>query len=158
MGLPGAGKTTIFNALAQQKVEVGAFGSAEPHRASVRVPDERLTRLSEMFRPEKTTPAEVRYVDVAGATGGGEAKAAQLLGHLRNADELLHVVRAFESDTFPHPKGSVDPQRDLAEMNAELALADLAVVERRLDRLERELKMGKAPPNNPQWRELALLE
>src|SRR2546421_3535102 len=109
MGLPGAGKTTIFNTLAQQKVEVGAFGSAEPHRASVRVPDERLARLSDMFRPEKTTPAEVRYVDVAGATGGGEAKAAQLLGQLRNADELLHVVRAFESDTFPHPRGSVDP-------------------------------------------------
>jgi GTP-binding protein YchF len=159
MGLPGAGKTTIFNALAQQRAEVGGFGSAEAHRAAVKVPDERLTRLSEMFRPEKTTPAEVRYVDVAGGlSAAGEAKAAQLIGQLRNADELVHVVRAFESETFPHPKGSVDPARDLAEMSAELALADLAVVERRIDRLERELKMGKAPPNNPQWRELELLQ
>jgi GTP-binding protein YchF len=158
MGLAGAGKTTIFNALAQQKVEVGSYGSSEPHRASVRVPDERLTRLSEMFRPEKTTPAEVRYVDVAGAVGGGEGKAAQLLGQLRNADELLHVVRAFENDMFPHPRGSVDPLRDLDEMSAELALADLSVVEKRVDRLARELRMGKAAPNNPLWRELELFE
>jgi GTP-binding protein YchF len=158
MGLAGAGKTTIFNALAQQKVEVGSYGSSEPHRASVRVPDERLTRLSEMFQPEKTTAAEVRYVDVAGAVGGGEAKAAQLLGQLRNADALVHVVRAFENDTFPHPRGTVDPARDVDEMNAELALADLSVVEKRVDRLARELRMGKAAPNNPLWRELELFE
>jgi GTP-binding protein YchF len=155
MGLPGAGKTTVFNALAQQKAEVGGFAT-EPHRASVKVPDERLTRLSEMFNPEKTTPAEVRYVDVA--AGAGEAKATQLIGQLRNADALIHVVRAFESDAFPHPNGSVDPKRDLDEMNAELSLADLGIVERRVDRLERELKLGKAPAGNPQWRELELLQ
>lgn len=159
MGLPGAGKTTVFNALAQQKVEVGSFGSNEPHRAVVRVPDDRLWRLTEMFNPKKTTPAEVRYVDVAGQmSAGGEAKAAALMGQLRNADELIHVVRAFESDTFPHPKGSVDPVRDLEEMNAELALADLSVIEKRVDRLNRELRMGKAAPNNPLWRELELME
>jgi hypothetical protein len=159
MGLPGAGKTTVFNALAQQKVEVGAFGAAEPHRAVVRVPDERLTRLSGMFSPKKTTPAEVRYVDVAGqAAAVGEAKAAALIGQLRNADELIHVVRVFQSDIFPHPKGSVDPLRDLDEMNAEMALADLSVVEKRIDRLTRELRMGKAPPSNPLWRELELME
>lgn len=157
MGLPGAGKTTVFNALAQQKVEVGAYGGAtEPHRAVVKVPDERLTVLSRMFNPEKTTPAEVRYVDMAGAMGSDKASA--LIGQLRTADELLHVVRAFESDTFPHPRGSVDPLRDLDEMNAEMALADLSIVERRLDRLGRELKMGKAAPNNPLWRELELME
>ena len=159
MGLPGAGKTTVFNALAQQKAEVGSFGSGEAHRAVVHVPDERLWRLSAMFKPRKTTPAEVRYVDVAGQmSAGGETKAAALMGQLRNADELIHVVRAFESDTFPHPKGSVDPVRDLREMNAELALADLGVVEKRVDRLNRELRMGKAAPNNPLWRELELME
>ena len=159
MGLPGAGKTTVFNALAQQKAEVGSFGSNEPHRAVVRVPDDRLWRLSDMFNPKKTTPAEVRYVDVAGQmSAGGEAKAAALMGQLRNADELIHVVRAFESDTFPHPKGLVDPVRDLDEMNAELALADLSVIEKRVDRLNRELRMGKAAPNNPLWRELELME
>jgi GTP-binding protein YchF len=158
MGLAGAGKTTIFNALAQQKVEVGSYGSTEPHRASVRVPDERLTRLSGMFNPEKTTAAEVRYVDVAGAVGSGEGKSAQLLGHLRNADELVHVVRAFENDTFPHARGSVDPLRDVDEMNADLALADLSIIEKRVDRLARELRMGKAAPNNPLWRELELFE
>jgi GTP-binding protein YchF len=159
MGLTGAGKTTVFNALAQQRVEVGGFGGSEPHRAVVRVPDDRLIRLSEMFRPEKTTPAEVRYVDVAGQmSAAGDAKSAALMGQLRTADALVHVVRAFESDTYPHPRGSVDPARDFEEMNAELALADLAVVERRVDRLVRELRMGKAAPNNPQWRELELLE
>jgi GTP-binding protein YchF len=155
MGLPGAGKTTVFNALAQQKAEVGGFAT-EPHRASVRVPDVRLTTLAAMFRPEKTTPAEVRYIDVA--AGVGEAKATQLIGQLRNADALVHVVRAFESATFPHPRGSIDPQRDLDEMNAELSLADLGIVERRVDRLERELKLGKAPAGNPQWRELELMQ
>jgi GTP-binding protein YchF len=155
MGLPGAGKTTIFNALAQQKAEVGGFAT-EPHRASVKVPDDRLTRLSAMFQPEKTTPAEVRYIDVA--AGAGEAKATQLIGQLRNADALVHVVRAFENATFPHPRGSIDPKRDIDEMNAEMSLADLGVVERRVDRLGRELKMGKAPAGNPQWRELELLQ
>lgn len=157
MGLPGAGKTTLFNALAQQRVEVGSYGSTEPHRAVVRVPDDRLTRLSDLFQPEKTTGAEVRYVDVAGSLSG-DAKSAQLLGHLRTADELVHVVRAFENDAFPHPAGSVDPARDFERMSSDLALADYSVVEKRLDRLERELKMGKAPPNNPQWRELELLQ
>lgn len=144
----------MFNALAQQKAEVGGFAT-EPHLAAVKVPDERLARLSEMFIPEKTTPAEVRYVDVA--AGAGEAKATQLMGQLRNADALVHVVRAFESDAFPHPRGSIDPRRDLDEMNAELVLADLSIIERRVDRLERELKMGKAPAGSPQWRELELL-
>lgn len=156
MGLPGSGKTTVFNALAQQRAEVGGFGASEAHRAVVRVPDERLGRLSEMFRPEKTTPADVRYVDVGGAVG--EGKATQLLGQLRNADALIQVVRVFESDTFPHPKGSVNPLRDLDEMSTELALADLEVIGRRVDRLSRELRMGKAAPNNPQWRELELME
>ena len=155
MGLPGAGKTTIFNALAQQKAEVGGFAT-EAHRASVKVPDERLTRLAEMFQPEKTTPAEVRYIDVA--AGAGDAKATQLMGQLRNADALVHVVRAFENDAFPHPRGSIDPKRDLDEMNTDLSLADLGVIEKRVDRLERELKLGKTPPGNPLWRELELLQ
>ncbi|TAK22926.1 MAG: redox-regulated ATPase YchF [Chloroflexota bacterium] len=160
MGLPGAGKTTVFNALAQQRAEVGSFGGAEAHRAVVRVPDDRLTRLSEMFHPRKTTPAEVRYVDVAGGmvAAGGEAKAAARIGQLRTADELCHVVRAFESDTHPHPRGSVDPRRDFDEMMADLVLADLSIVEKRVDRLDRELRMGKAAPGNPQWRELELLK
>ncbi|MBM4417207.1 MAG: redox-regulated ATPase YchF [Chloroflexi bacterium] len=156
-GLPGCGKTTVFNALAEQHAEVGGFGAGEIHRATVRVPDERLTRLSAMFSPRKTTPAEVRYLDIAGALGA-EARQSAVLGQLRNVDELLHVVRAFESDVHPHPRGSVDPRRDYRETTAELALADLIVVERRVERLQRELRMGKAASSNPQWRELELLE
>ncbi len=159
MGLAGAGKTTVFNALAQQKIEVGAYTSAEPHRAVVRVPDVRLTRLSEMFSPLKTTAAEVRYVDVAGAMPGAEVKSSTIVGHLRNADELVHVVRAFENDAFPHARGNVDPMRDLEDMNVDLALADLSIIEKRIDRLARDLRMGgKTPPNSPLWRELELLE
>src|SRR5579859_2172730 len=102
MGLATAGKTTVFNALARAKVEVATYSTAaeEPHRAVVHVPDQRLEKLSTLFKPKKTTPAEVRYVDVAGGiqSEGDASRAAQVLGQLRNADALLLVVRSFVND------------------------------------------------------------
>src|SRR5437879_7644545 len=117
MGLGSAGKTTVFNALSRAKVEVATYAAAvgEPHRAVVHVPDLRLERLSALFKPKKTTPADVRYVDVAGSlpADGDSARAAQLAGQLRNADALLLVIRAFVNDAVPHPFVEVDPIRDL---------------------------------------------
>src|SRR5438552_16281655 len=103
-GLPGAGKTTVFNALARARVQVGTFTSAqsEPNRAVVKVPDPRVDTLSAMFKPKSIKPAEVQYVDVAGlAKGAGLESAAAILGHLRTVDALLLVVAAFGDGTTP---------------------------------------------------------
>ena len=147
MGLASAGKTTVFNALARAKVEVATFGtsSGEPHRAVVHVPDVRLDRLAALFKPKKVTPAEVRYVDVAGSlqSDGNAAQSSQIVAQLRNADALLMVVRAFVNDAVPHPFGQVDPLRDLKALNEELVLSDLTVAERRLERLDKDLRFAK---------------
>ena len=113
-----------------------------------------------MFKPKKHTPAEIRYVDfpAAGAAlGRGEGPGAQFLGQLRTADALIHVVRAFDDPAVPHPEGSVDPARDVAAMDLELAFADLALIERRLERLAAELRSQKAGERGAGEREQALL-
>lgn len=161
MGLASAGKTTVFNALARARVEVATFAApgGEPHRAVVHVPDARLDRLAALFKPKKVTPAEVRYVDVAGSlqSDGNTAQAAQIVGQLRNADALLLVVRAFANDRVPHPSGSVDPLRDLRLLNEELLLADLTVVEKRLERLDKELRFTSKVSPSESVRERDLL-
>lgn len=156
-GLPSAGKTVVFNALSRAKVPIATFSapSSEPNRAVVKVPDVRLAPLAELFRPEKVTPAEVRYVDVAGLAKGAsaEGQSTQLLAQLRNADELLVVVRAFGNESVAHPLGSVDPERDLELISTELLLADLSIAERRIDRLEKEVRLGKGAESERQARE-----
>ena len=111
-----------------------------------RVPDERLDRLTKLFNPRKHVPATVEFADIAGV-GGAKTGASALLdvAAFRNADALLHVVRMFRDPSVPHPAGSVDPARDVRTMEDELILADLGVVERRLERLERDLKKGNTP-------------
>src|ERR687886_309072 len=101
-GLPGAGKTTLFNALAHQHAHTGGYAGAEPNLAVVKVPDERLERLSALFQPRKHTPAEVRFVDVAGvARGMGQDSSAAVLAHLRTVDVLAHVIGAFAAERDP---------------------------------------------------------
>ena len=157
MGLPASGKTVVFNALSRSKVPVATYStpSSEPNRAVVKVPDNRLTALSEMFQPQKVTPAEVQYVDVAGITQGmsSDSQAAPLIARLRASDALLIVVRAFASEGVAHPLGSVDPERDLDVLATEMMLADLGVVEKRLERLEKEQGRGKATDAEKQARE-----
>src|SRR5919202_3767500 len=134
-GLPGSGKTTLFNALAHQHARVGGYAGAEPNLAVVKVPDERLDRLSALFNPVKHTPAEVRFVDVAGvAKGMGQESSAAVLAHLRTVDVLLQVIGAFQAER--------DPRSDFEEFSLELQLADLGQIEKRVDRLEKELRMG----------------
>ncbi len=152
-GLPGSGKTTLFNALAHQHVQIGGYAGVEPNLAAVKVPDERLDRLSALFQPRKHTPAEVRFVDVAGvAKGMGQESSAAILAHLRTADVLLQVIGAFQAEW--------DPLADFDEFGLELQLADLGQVERRADRLEKELRLGSkgsAQERAAKERELAVL-
>jgi GTP-binding protein YchF len=134
-GLPGSGKTTLFNALAHQHAHVGGYAGVEPNLAVVKVPDERLDKLSALFLPKKHTPAEVRFIDVAGvAKGMGHESSAAVLANLRTVDVLLQVVGAFQSER--------DPQSDFEEFGLELQMADLEQIEKRVDRLEKELRMG----------------
>src|ERR671932_936442 len=153
-GLPGSGKTTLFNALAHQHARVGGDARAEPNLAVVKVPDERLDRLSALFNPVKHTPAEVRFVDVAGvAKGMGQESSAAVLAHLRTVDVLLQVIGAFQSER--------DARSDFEEFSLELQLADLGQIEKRQDRLEKELRLGsKGTPAEraAKERELAVLQ
>jgi GTP-binding protein YchF len=144
IGLPNSGKTTVFNALTRGTAETTAYasGQLEPNLATVKVPDERLAVLARMFNPKKVTPADVQYVDVGGLSGSGRQGPGlppALLNYLGGADALLHVVRAFEDDDVPHPSGSVDLARDVADVDLELIFSDLAIVERRLARLNAEI-------------------
>jgi ribosome-binding ATPase len=147
MGLPGSGKTTVFNALAHARAAVGGYtaASAEPNLAVVKVPDPRLDQLAPLFEPKKFTPAEVQYVDVAGIVrGSGKESAGALFAHLRNVDVLLQVVRAFGS--LASHGTDPTPLEDVAGLNLELILADLDVVEKRLDRVRKEAKLNKGTP------------
>lgn len=144
IGLPNSGKTTVFNALTGGNVEttVYASGQVEPNQAMVKVPDERLDVLTRMFQPRKTTCADVQYVDVAGISTGEQRERGlppALINYISTADALLHVVRAFEDEAIPHPEGSVQSLRDVESMDLELAFSDLAIIERRLTRLEAEI-------------------
>ncbi len=142
-GLPLTGKTTLFNALTGESVETGGWSqSADPHLAVVKVPDDRVTKLSAMYEPKKTTYATVQYADVAGLARGSGSR-AQHLSALRTVDALIHVVRAFENEAVPIPDGGIDPERDIADFDLELVLADLEVIERRIDRLRREVQAGR---------------
>ncbi len=146
MGLPNSTKTTIFNALTRGNRETSAFstGQFEVHTATVDVPDPRVDRLAAMFRPRKTTYAKVTYADIAGlAKGVSEGGlSGPLLNTLSQSDALLHVVRAFEDPDVPHIEGSVNPRRDIEIIDTELLLADLIIVERRIERLGAQLKKG----------------
>jgi ribosome-binding ATPase len=145
-GFPSSGKTALFQLLTSAREAARPGGKAEANVGVARVPDERLDRLSALFNPRKHVPATVEFADVAG-TGGAQTGAQALLdlAPFRNADALLHVVRMFRDPSVPHPAGAIDPARDVRTMEDEIILADLGVVERRLERLERDLKKGSTP-------------
>jgi GTP-binding protein YchF len=138
IGLPQVGKSTLFQLLTGAPA-APAGGRPEARVGIARVPDARVERLAEMYKPKKKTPATVEYVDVPGVVKG-EGGALVDQPALRGVDALVHVVRAFASDTVPHPDGSVDALRDANIMELELILADLGTVERRLERLDANIK------------------
>jgi GTP-binding protein YchF len=161
LGLPQSGKTTIFNALTGGSKPVGhtaGGGRFEVNQAVVDVPDQRVDRLSAMFKPRKTIYAQVSYADVAGLEeGAGKAGfSGPLVNQLSQMDGLIHVVRAFQNPGVPHPAGSVDPARDLRALEIDLLLNDLVAVERKLERLNDELRKGGVKDKTAAQRDLAL--
>ncbi len=140
IGFARSGKTTVFNAITGAAAEVGAYGSREANLAVIKVPDSRLDKLAEVFHPKKTTYAEFEFIDIAPAEGGEHDRALDnaALNLLKNADALVHVVRAFENESVMHPLGGVNPARDAVALEEELQLIDLIVLEKRVERLEKE--------------------
>ena len=163
VGLARSGKTTVFNTLTGGAAETGGFGGATVNVGVVKVPDDRLTKLTEMFKPKREVPADVTYVDLPApplsADGREPAEIpADQLARLRTADELLHVVRVFDDPAVAHPLGSVDPWRDVEQLDLEFVLADLAVVERRVEKLRQQGHHGTPAEREANDRELEVLE
>lgn len=162
IGLPKSGKTTVFNSLTSGNAEVSPYPSmvSEPNIGVAKVPDERLKRLAEMFHPRRVVPAEMKFVDIPAppqSFGKAGGLSRQFAAHLGTVDALLHVARAFEDESLPHIEGSLDPVRDIATLDLELAFSDLLILETRLTRIEEALKGAKAAEREPLLKERSLL-
>lgn len=149
IGLPNVGKSTLFNALTQSnhaQVANYPFCTIEPNHAVVRVPDENLDRLSAMIQPKQTIYATIEFVDIAGLVKGshkGEGLGNQFLAHIRETDALIHIVRCFEDENIVHVHGVIDPLADIDVVNIELIFADLQQLERKIEKLHRQVKGDK---------------
>jgi len=163
VGLAASGKTTVFNTLTRGHAQTGGYGGMELHVGTVKVPDERLDKLAEIFKPRKIVQADVTYFDLPAPPASSEGRVgteelpADQLARLREADALLHVVRAFESPAVPHPEGSVDAWRDLERLDFEFVMADLSVMEKRLERLKASGHHGTPAEREANDREMELL-
>ncbi len=145
-GLANSGKTTVFNALTGMRIETTAYptkGATSPNIGVVDVPDERVERLSGIFKPKKTTHAQVEYIDYIGLLKGDAKQNQAVFEHIKDADAIVHIVRAFKDDSVPHPMGGIDPLRDVKTVEAELLFGDFALIEKRLSSMEEAAKRGK---------------
>ena len=148
VGLPNVGKSTLFNALtSSQNAEAANFPfcTIDPNVGTVIVPDERITKLTELYNPKKIIPATIEFVDIAGLVKGaheGEGLGNQFLANIRNVDAICHVIRNFQDNNVVHVEGRIDPSSDKEIINLELIYADLASVNKRLDKISKEAKSG----------------
>ena len=160
IGLPQSGKATLLNALTRGRAEVGAYGGArqEVHAGVTSMADPRLDALAGIFKPDKLVPVEIKYWDVPASFGGDDAGiGGQFLNLFQGSDALLQVVRAFEDPSVAHARGSVNPERDAQELETELALSDLTILERRIERIDTNLKGSKGHDRDVLLREASLI-
>ena len=161
LGPPQSGKTTLFAALTRGQAEAGSSRGEKVHLGSVKVPDSRLDKLRDLYQPKKFTPAKVDYVDappMETTPGRAERGTLAALTALRDVDAFVLVVRAFEDPAVPHFRETIDPAGDASWLVSELLLEDLAVVERRVDRIEKSLKVGKKPEDPHEYEALKLVK
>ena len=148
VGLPNVGKSTLFNCLSNAKAQAANFPfcTIEPNIGVVNVPDDRLTKLAELVKPDRILPATVEIVDIAGLVKGaskGEGLGNQFLGNIRNTDAIIHVLRCFENENVVHVDGSVNPVRDKETIDFELQMKDLEKIESRLNKVSKAAKIGE---------------